>query len=276
MPSIRKELTEYGLIPKKGWGQHFLVDRNILNKVIRTAQVEKEDLILEIGPGLGEMTLALARQARRVIAVEIDSKLVGILKKKMVDNPNVEVIQEDILKIDFDQFLYQEGTPIKVVANLPYQISTPLLFRFIDSRHLFLTLTLMLQKEVAERIVAAPGRKEYGPLSIFVQLFSNPSIRFFVKPTAFFPPPKVESAVVHMTWREKPMVHMQDEDWFKKVVRGAFGYRRKTLINALKHSDLSLPHDVKPTLEKIGIDPKRRPETLSIQEFALLAGVLKN
>jgi 16S rRNA (adenine1518-N6/adenine1519-N6)-dimethyltransferase len=276
MPSIRKELTEYGLIPKKGWGQHFLVDRNILNKVIRTARVGKDDVVLEIGPGLGEMTLALARQARRVIAVEIDSKLVGILKKKMVDDPNVEVIQDDILKIDFDQFLYQEGTRIKVVANLPYQISTPLLFRFIDSRHLFLTLTLMLQKEVAERMVAAPGRKEYGPLSIFVQLFSNPSIRFFVKPTAFFPPPKVESAVVHMTWREKPMVHMQDEDWFKKVVRGAFGYRRKTLINALRHSDLSLPRDMELTLEKIGIDPKRRPETLSIQEFALLAGVLKN
>jgi 16S rRNA (adenine1518-N6/adenine1519-N6)-dimethyltransferase len=244
--------------------------------VIRTARVGKDDLVLEIGPGLGEMTLALARQARRVIAVEIDSKLVGILKKKMVDDPNVEVIQDDILKIDFDQFLYQEGTRIKVVANLPYQISTPLLFRFIDSRHLFLTLTLMLQKEVAERMVAAPGRKEYGPLSIFVQLFSNPSIRFFVKPTAFFPPPKVESAVVHMTWREKRMVHMQDEDWFKKVVRGAFGYRRKTLINALRHSDLSLPRDMELTLEKIGIDPKRRPETLSIQEFALLAGVLKN
>jgi 16S rRNA (adenine1518-N6/adenine1519-N6)-dimethyltransferase len=276
MVSIRKELAEYGLIPKKGWGQHFLVDRNILNKVIRTAQVEKDDLVLEIGPGLGEMTLALARQARRVIAVEVDPKLVEILKKKLEDCPNVDVVKGDILTISFRKADFGEGQKIKVVANLPYQISTPLIFHFIELKEFFSTLTLMLQKEVAERMVASPGTKAYGPLSIFVQLFSTLSIRFYVKPSAFFPPPKVESAVVHMTWREKPMVHMQDEDWFKKVVRGAFSYRRKTLINALKHSDLHLPHDVQPILEKIGIDPKRRPETLSIQEFALLAGVLKN
>jgi 16S rRNA (adenine1518-N6/adenine1519-N6)-dimethyltransferase len=274
MASIKKELAEYGLVPKKGWGQHFLIDQNILNKVIRTAQVGKEDVVLEVGPGLGEMTLALARQVKKVIAIEIDPKLVEILKKKMKDCPNVELVKGDILKVDFNQFLNREGQPIKVVANLPYQISTPLLFRFIESKEAFSTLTLMLQKEVAERMVAPPGQKEYGPLSIFVQFISNLSIRFLIKPSAFFPPPKVESAVVHMTWKERPMMELRDEEWFKRVVRACFGYRRKTLINALKHSDLSLPHDIELRMEKIGIDPRRRPETLTIQEFALLAEAL--
>ena len=275
MVSIRKELTEYGLIPKKGWGQHFLIDRNILNKVIRTAQINEKDIVLEVGPGLGEMTIGLAKKAKRVITIEIDPKLVEILKKKMVDYPNVEVVKGDILKVDFNKLLNQEKDPVKVVANLPYQISTPLLFCFIESRKLFSTLTLMLQKEVAERIVAPPGGKEYGPLSIFVQLVSNLSILFFVKPTAFFPPPKIESAVIHMTWKEKPMVEVKDEEWFKKIVKGCFGYRRKTLTNALKHSDLSLPHDIESRIKKIGIDPQRRPETLTIQEFSNLAECLK-
>jgi 16S rRNA (adenine1518-N6/adenine1519-N6)-dimethyltransferase len=276
MPSIRKELAEYDLIPRKRWSQHFLVDRNILNKVIRTAQVEKEDVVLEVGPGLGEMTLALARQVKRVIAIEIDPKLVAILNKKMKDYPNVEVVKGDILKVDFRQFLKREGHPIKVVANLPYQISTPLLFRFIESKEAFSTFTLMLQKEVAERMVAPPGRKEYGPLSIFIQMFSDVSIRFFIKPSAFFPPPKVESAVIHMVWKEKPMIETNDEEWFKRVVRACFGYRRKTLVNALKHSELFLPEPVELKMEAIGIDPRRRPETLTIQEFAGLAEALKS
>jgi 16S rRNA (adenine1518-N6/adenine1519-N6)-dimethyltransferase len=274
MASIKKELTKYGLIPRKGWGQHFLIDRNILNKVVRTAKVGKEDIVLEVGPGLGEMTIALARQAKRVIAIEIDPKLVEILKKKMAPYPNVEVIKRDILKVDFYHFLYQEGQQIKVVANLPYQISTPLLSRFIESRNVFFTLTLMLQKEVAERMVALPGEKEYGPLSIFVQMVSDLSISFFIKPSAFFPPPKVDSAVVHMVWKEKSMIELGDEKWFKRVVKGCFSYRRKTLINALKHSGLSLPRDIVERMERIGIDPQRRPETLKLQEFARLTEAL--
>jgi 16S rRNA (adenine1518-N6/adenine1519-N6)-dimethyltransferase len=275
MVSIRQELKEYGLIPKKGWGQHFLIDRNILNKVIRTARVGKDDVILEVGPGLGEMTLALGQQVKRVIAIEIDPKLVEILKKKLEDYPNVEVTKRDILKVNLNQLLEKEGQPIKVVANLPYQISTPLLFRFIESRKVFSTLTLMLQREVAERMVALPGGKEYGPLSIFVQSVSNLSIRFFIKPSAFFPPPKVESAVIHMSFRERPAVKWEDEKWFRKVVRGCFGYRRKTLINALKHSGLPLPEGLEGRMEKIGVDPRRRPETLTIQELASLAEALK-
>jgi 16S rRNA (adenine1518-N6/adenine1519-N6)-dimethyltransferase len=275
MTSIRQELKEYGLIPRKRLGQHFLIDRNILDKVIRTAQADKEDVVLEIGPGLGEMTLALAHWVKKVIAIEIDQKLVAILNKKIKEFPNVEVVKGDILKVDFKHFFEKEDHPIKVVANLPYQISTPLLFRFIEFKRVFSTFTLMLQKEVAERMVAPTGRKEYGPLSIFTQMFLDVSIRFFIKPSAFFPPPKIDSAVVHMVWKEKPVIEANDEEWFKRVVKACFGYRRKTLVNALKHSDLSLPVSIESKLEKIGIDPRRRPETLIIEEFVRLAETLK-
>jgi 16S rRNA (adenine1518-N6/adenine1519-N6)-dimethyltransferase len=273
--STRKELIKYGLFPKKSLGQHFLVDRNILNKVIQAAEVEKGDVILEVGPGLGEMTIALAHQAKKVVAIEIDSKLTAILEKKMKDYTNVEVVNSDILKVDFNQFLKKEDHPIKVVANLPYQISTPLLFRFIESKEIFSSFTLMLQKEVAERMVASPGGKEYGPLSIFIQMASDVWICFFIKPSAFFPPPEVESAVVQMVWKERPIIELQNEEWFKKVVKACFGYRRKILINALKHSELTLPESIELKMDEIGIDPRRRPETLTIQEFISLAEALK-
>jgi len=275
MVSIRKELREYGIFPKKSLGQHFLIDRNILNRVVRTAQISQEDVVLEVGPGLGEMTLALARKAKSIVAVEIDLNLVEILKKKLTDFPNVDVIRGDILTLHFRKSDFPKGQRMKVVGNLPYQISTPLLFHFIELKDFFSTLTLMLQKEVAERLVASPGNKTYGPLSIFTQLFLDLSIRFFVKPSAFFPPPKVDSALVHMEWREKPLVEIEDEKWFKKVVKGCFNYRRKTLVNALKHSSLSFPAGFEERIEKIGIDRQRRPETLTIQEFAFLAKTLK-
>jgi 16S rRNA (adenine1518-N6/adenine1519-N6)-dimethyltransferase len=275
MTSIKRELAEYGLTPRKRWGQHFLVDRNILSKVIRTAELEKGDVILEIGPGTGEMTLALARQVKKVIAVEIDRKLAEIMKEKTAGFSNIMVIEGDVLKISFEE-LYRQGRQLlKVVANLPYQISTPLLFRFIESRNLFFSLTLMLQREVAERMIASPGGKDYGPLSIFTQSVSDLSIRFYIKPSAFFPPPKVESAVIHMVWKERPLVRPEEEGWFKKVVRGCFSYRRKRLINALRHADLLLPEDLEERIEKIGINSQRRPETLTIQEFVCLAGALR-
>ena len=276
MVSIRSELREYGLFPKKRLGQHFLVDPNILYKVIRAAGVGEQDVVLEIGPGLGAMTLALSREAKKVIAVEIDPKLAAVLKEKIKEQNNVEVVKSDILSLDFRHFLEREGCPVKVVANLPYQISTPLLFRFVESKEVFSAFTLMLQKEVAQRMAARPGGKEYGPLSIFVQLSLDASIRFFIKPSAFFPPPKVESAVVQMAWKEKPMIQANEEEWFRRVVKACFGYRRKTLINALRHSELSLPQSIESRMEEAGIDPRRRPETLTIEEFASLAETLKS
>jgi 16S rRNA (adenine1518-N6/adenine1519-N6)-dimethyltransferase len=275
MTSLKQELRDYGLFPKKRLGQHFLTDRNILNKVVRTAEVGKEDVVIEVGPGPGEMTVALARLAKQVIAVEIDSQWVEILKRKLADCPNVEVVKSDILKVDFKRLYKKEGRPIKVVANLPYQISTPLLFRFIEAKEAFSTLTLMLQREVAERLAAPSGGKAYGPLSIFVQLFLDVSVRFFIKPSAFFPPPKIESAVVHMVWKEKPAIEEKDEAWFKEVVKACFGYRRKTLLNALKHSEVSLPPSIESRMKQAEIDPQRRPETLTIEEFIRLAEALR-
>jgi 16S rRNA (adenine1518-N6/adenine1519-N6)-dimethyltransferase len=276
MVSIKRELSEYGLVPRKRWGQHFLVDRNIINKVVRTADLEKGDVVLEIGPGLGEMTLALARLVKKVIAVEIDRKLVKILKERTAELSNIMVIEGDVLKVTFEQLCCQGHQKLKVVANLPYQISTPLLFRFIESKQLFSTLTLMLQREVAERMIAPPGGKDYGPLSIFTQSVSDLSIQFYIKPSAFFPPPKVESAVIHMVWKERPLVTTEEEGWFKKVVKGCFSYRRKRLINGLRHADLPLPADLERRIEKIGIDSMRRPETLTIQEFVRLADGLRS
>ena len=275
MGSIRKELAEYGLIPRKKWGQHFLADKNILKKVIKTAEIEKEDVVLEVGPGLGGMTQALAHEAKKVIAVEIDARLAEILRNKLADTPNVEIIRSDILKFDVRKHLGSGKRPVKVVANLPYQISTPLLFHFIESRDLFSALILMLQKEVAERMVAPPGGKTYGPLSVLVQSVADVSICFTIKPSAFFPPPEVESAVIRLSWKERPMIAPEQEDWFRLVVKGCLGYRRKTLANALKHSDLPLPENLKERLEEVGIDPRRRPETLSVQEFVGLASVLR-
>jgi len=275
MGSIRKELAEQGLMPRKKWGQHFLADKNILKKVIKTAEIEKEDIVLEVGPGLGEMTQALAHEARKVIAVEIDPRLVEILRIKLADIPNVEIIQSDILKFDVRKHLGSEKHPVKVVANLPYQISTPLLFHFIDSRDLFSALILMLQREVAERMVAPPGRKTYGPLSVLIQSVADVSICFTVKPSAFFPPPEVETAVIRLSWKKSPMIAPEQEDGFRAVVKGCLGYRRKTLANALKHSNLLLQENLEKRLEEIGIDPRRRPETLSVQEFVGLASVLR-
>jgi len=274
MVSIRTELAEHGIVPKKGLGQHFLTDRNILNKVIETAGLDKGDIVLEVGSGLGMMTLVLAGQAKRVIAVEIDPRLTEILKEKTTDRPNVEVLQKDILEVDFHRLCEREGQRLKVVGNLPYRISTPLLFRFIDSKETLSSLTLMLQREVAVRMTAAPGGKDYGLLSVFTQVVSDPSICFFVKPSAFFPPPRVDSAVIRAVWKNKPVVSDQDMGWFKRVVKGCFGYRRKTLINGLKHSGLSSPETAE-RMGRAGIDPQRRPETLTIEEFARLAAALK-
>ena len=274
MTSVGKELAQYGLRPRKSLGQHFLTDPNILNKVVESARIEEKDVVLEVGPGLGKLTAVLAEKARRVFAVEIDEGLAEVLRTKMAGHRNVEIIRNDILEVNFHQFIEKEGQRLKVVANLPYQISTPLLFRFIDSRRLFASLTLMLQKEVARRMTAAPGGKDYGVLSIFTQAVADCSIRFLIKPSAFVPPPRVHSAVIHMVWKRRPIANIEDE-WFKKVVRGSFLYRRKTLINALRHSGLALPENSIERIKESGIDPQQRPETLTIEEFALLADTLK-
>jgi 16S rRNA (adenine1518-N6/adenine1519-N6)-dimethyltransferase len=275
MVSILRELRQFSVKPKKSLGQHFLIDRNILKKVVQTAKINEDDVVLEVGPGLGEMTMELCKKAKKVIAIEIDLNLIKILKEKLLKYPNIELIEGNILEIDFLKIYKSEGKPLKVVANLPYNISTPLIFHFIEERKCFSDLTIMVQREVAERIVSPPGSKAYGTLSIFVQLVAIPSIKFFIKRSSFFPPPKVDSALVQIVWRRELWFGKEFEKWFKEVVRGAFNYRRKTLLNALKNSELPLPTDLDEKIRRAGLDPKRRPETLSIKEFIRLAEALR-
>lgn len=275
MTSIRQELKACGLSLRKKLGQHFLVDRNIIEKILRTADIKKEEVVLEIGAGLGEMTLALSRRAGQLIAVEVDSRWVEILKRKLTGISNVILLQEDILKVDLQVLSHQVGTPLKIVANLPYQISSPLLFRFLENRKIISNLTLMLQREVAKRMTASPGRKEYGALSVLIQMVARPSIKFIVRPTAFFPPPKVESAVIQLSWKKEWLDNVEEEDWIQKVVKASFSHRRKTLINSLNFSGLDLPPHPENRMKASGIDPGRRPETLSVEEFVRLAKALK-
>jgi 16S rRNA (adenine1518-N6/adenine1519-N6)-dimethyltransferase len=254
---------------KKSLGQNFLKDPHYLNKIVDIAQVGPNDQILEIGPGLGHLTRILAERAGRVLALEIDHRLIALLRGDFLSQQNVEIVPGDALEFPYDTL---PGT-WKVVANLPYYISTPIIQKLLAHRNKFAGLTLMLQKEVAERIAAPPGGKEYGFLSVLVQLYARPKIAFQVPPGAFTPKPGVDSAVVTLTLHEHIAVPLQDEDFFLRVVKAAFSQRRKTLRNALKQ--LLVPQEqMDAVLNKTGIDLGRRAETLTVEEFGRLSKFL--
>lgn len=262
------------LIPKKRFGQHFLKDRNIIRKVIDGAGVSKEDVVLEIGPGLGDMTALLAQRAKRVIAVELDRELYSLLAEKFEGDKKVELISADILKFDIRGLFEKIGEKFKVVANLPYNISTPVLFRLFEGKDYISSMTLMFQKEVADRLVARPCTKDYGILSVHAQLYTAPSLLFKVPPHAFTPPPTVDSAVVRLEVLAEPSVKADNEKLMLKMVKAAFGQRRKTLLNALS-SGLKMPkEDVEAALEKAEIDSSRRGETLNLSEFCAISNEL--
>ncbi len=261
------------VIPKKRFGQHFLKDKNIIRKIVDGAGVSKDDLVLEIGPGLGDMTSLLSQKAEKVIAVELDRELYSILLEKFGAS-NVEVVNADALKFDIGGLFERFDKKIKIVANLPYNISTPLLFKFFEDRDYISSMTLMFQKEVANRLTAVPGTKDYGVLSIYAQLYTKPSFLFKVSPHAFTPPPKVDSAVVRLDVLKEPSVRAIDEGLMLKVVKAAFGQRRKTLSNALS-SGLGLRKEaVNTALKKAGVEGSRRGETLTLDEFRNLSDVL--
>ncbi len=252
---------------KKHLGQNFLYDPSILHRIIEAAGVSKDDTVVEIGPGPGRLTRLLSEKAGKVIAIELDQELCARLRADLVGFRNIELVHGDALK-----FTFEEIGPFKVVANIPYYITTPIIFRLLDAKETLKTMTLTIQKEVAERIVAAPGKKDYGVLSIMVQYYARPELRFIIPKEAFRPAPKVDSAVVHMTVLECPAVRVNDEQMFFRTVRTAFSQRRKTLSNSLK----GLAEDPKNVLTAAGIDPQRRPETLNLQEFAKLADLLRS
>jgi 16S rRNA (adenine1518-N6/adenine1519-N6)-dimethyltransferase len=251
---------------KKSLGQNFLHDPHYLGRIVEAARVSGQDRVLEIGPGLGHLTRRLADRSGTVLALELDQRLVPVLQQEFRETPHVTIIQADALEYPFESLT---GT-WKVVANLPYYISTPIIQRLLAARSRFATLTLMLQKEVAERIAAPPGGKEYGYLSVLVQLYTTPRIEFLVPPGAFRPMPGVDSAVVTLVVRDAPAVPLRDPDFFIRLVKAAFSQRRKTLRNALKQ--LGVPAGTMAmTLESTGIDLARRAETLSVEEFGRLA-----
>ena len=253
------------LRPKKYLGQNFLYDPSILGKIVQAANLSSEDTVVEIGPGPGRLTMMLAAAAKRVIGIELDRALYERLKAELDGYKNIELVYGDALG-----YPYEDLPEFKVVANIPYYITTPIIFRLIESRKNLKSMSLTVQKEVAERIVARPDTGDYGVLSIMVQYYAVPSLKFIIPRGAFRPVPKVDSAALYIEMLESPSVKVKDEKLFFRVVKTAFTQRRKTLANAIK----TLSDDVKEKIIQAGIDPQRRPGTLSIEEFARLADVL--
>jgi 16S rRNA (adenine1518-N6/adenine1519-N6)-dimethyltransferase len=273
MTSVRALLAKYSISPAKRLGQHFLVDKGIIMAIVRTAQVNSGDVVVEVGPGVGEMTRLLASRAKRVIAIEVDESMVAVLEDRLAEYENIVLLRGDALQFDFLGESRKWGEKLKVVSNLPYNISTQLVLRFVEMREAFSTMTLMFQREVAERIVAIPGGKQYGILSILLQLYCDTSVRLKVPPSSFYPRPKVESAVVNFHFLQRPRVEIEDEAMFRDVVKASFGHRRKTLKNALKNAAVFhlKGEEIEMNLWKVGINPTRRGETLTLREFADLS-----
>lgn len=279
--SVTKAVLErHGFTFKKSFGQNFLTDTNILQKIVDTAEIDKNVNVIEIGPGIGALTEFLAENAAEVMAFEIDERLVPILEDTLRDHDNIKVINEDVLKADLQTRVKEfknPNLPIKVVANLPYYITTPILMHLIESKIPFAEFVVMMQKEVAERISAEPNTKAYGSLSIAVQYYMTAKVAFVVPRTVFVPAPNVDSAILKMTRREQPLVEVKDEDFFFRVSKISFVHRRKTLWNNLT-SHFGKSEEVKTKLEQAlvnaNIKPSIRGEALSIPDFARLSDAL--
>jgi 16S rRNA (adenine1518-N6/adenine1519-N6)-dimethyltransferase len=272
-------MQRYGISCRKSMGQNFLTDKNIIEKIIAAAELKDTDLVVEIGPGLGALTVQIALAAEKVIAVEIDRGLIAALAEALEGVQNAEIVQGDALKTDFDLLvgertggMYGENAKkYKLMANLPYYITSPIIMHLLMGRFNISVMVIMIQAEVAERLAALPGRKAYGALSLAVQYFTEPEILFRVPRTVFYPKPGVDSAVVRLSVRAEPAVFVSDETAFFKIIRAAFGKRRKTILNALTGSSLDLDRETcLDALRNSGIDPGRRGETLSLAEFAAL------
>ena len=271
-------LQRYGFNFQKKYGQNFLIDTHVLDKIIGAAQIGPDDFVLEIGPGIGTMTQYLAEAAREVVAVEIDTKLIPILQDTLKEYDNVTVLNEDILKVDIRKIAEEKngGKPIKVVANLPYYITTPIIMGLFESEVPLDSITVMVQKEVADRMQVGPGTKDYGALSLAVQYYAEPYIVANVPPNCFIPRPAVGSAVIRLTrYQEKP-VKVNDASFMFKIIRASFNQRRKTLQNGLYNSsELRIPKEKSvAALEEMGLTPTIRGEKLSLEEFAQLSDIL--
>ena len=271
-------LQKYGFNFSKKFGQNFLIDEHVLDKIIAVSDLSKEDNVLEIGPGIGTMTQALSEKAGHVYSVEIDDKLIPILKDTLSGCDNVTVINEDIMKVDIEALVRDNchGQPVKVVANLPYYITTPIIMNLLERQLPIKSITVMVQKEVAERMQAEPGTKDYGALSLAVQYYCEPYLAANVPQNCFMPRPDVSSAVIHLRRYEEPPVKVRDEKLMFALIKASFAQRRKTLVNGIKNSqELSFTREqVEEALQKMGQNPAVRGETWGLKEFAMLSDLL--
>ncbi|HEX3021922.1 MAG TPA: 16S rRNA (adenine(1518)-N(6)/adenine(1519)-N(6))-dimethyltransferase RsmA [Lachnospiraceae bacterium] len=271
-------LNKYNFVFQKKFGQNFLIDSHVLEKIVSAAGLTKDDLVLEIGPGIGTMTQYLAEHAREVIAVEIDQALIPILKDTLSEYDNVTVINQDILKVDINTLALErnQGRPIKVVANLPYYITTPIIMGLFESHVPIENITVMVQKEVADRMQVGPGTKDYGALSLAVQYYAKPYIVANVPPNCFMPRPTVGSAVIRLTTHTQPSVNVEDEKLMFRLIRASFNQRRKTLVNGLNNSpEISLSKElIAKAIEELGVSPTIRGEALDLNQFAMLSNII--
>ena len=278
IPSVTKEIvSKYGFKFSKSLGQNFLVDGNIIKNICEGANITEEDGIIEIGPGIGTLTQQLSKYAKKVVAIELDKKLLPILEETLSECENVKVINEDVLKVDLERLIEEEfkGLNVKVVANLPYYITTPIIMKLLESKLDIQQIVVMIQKEVALRMQANPGNKDYGALSIAVQYYSQPEIIANVPATVFIPRPNVDSAVIMLNVYDEPKVKVKDEKLMFNVVKSAFGQRRKTLLNALSGGNLNLTkEEVSKVLEEANIDSKKRGEVLAIEDFVNISDTI--
>lgn len=271
-------LQKYQFNFQKKFGQNFLIDTHVLDKIIAAADITKEDFVLEIGPGIGTMTQYLCENAREVTAVEIDKKLIPILEDTLGSYDNVTVINEDILKVDIGKLAEEKngGKPIKVVANLPYYITTPIIMGLFESHVLIDSITVMVQKEVADRMQVGPGTKDYGALSLAVQYYAKPEIVANVPPNCFMPRPKVGSAVIRLTRHEKTPVEVEDEKLMFRIIRASFNQRRKTLVNGLNNApDIPVSKEnIAKAIQELGVSESIRGEALTLEQFAKLSNLM--
>lgn len=272
-------IKKYDFAFQKKFGQNFLIDSHVLDKIIAAAGVTKDDVVLEIGPGFGTMTQYLAETAKEVIAVEIDKTLIPILHETLEDYDNITIINEDILKVDIKKLVDEKngGRPIKVVANLPYYITTPIIMGLFESHVPLDNITVMVQKEVAQRMQAGPGTKDYGALSLAVQFYAEPYIVANVPPNCFIPRPGVGSAVIRLTKWDNPPIAVKNESLMFALIRASFNQRRKTLQNSLVNGGLSVTKEqVVQALEQMELSPTIRGEALTLEQFAMLSDILSD
>lgn len=270
-------LNQYQFVFQKKYGQNFLIDTHVLDKIIHAANIDQKDFVVEVGPGIGTMTQYLAHRAGRVIAIEIDKALIPILEDTLSDYDNIMILNEDVLKVDLCQLAEKEngGRPIKIVANLPYYITTPIIMGLFESHVPIESITVMVQKEVADRMRTGPGSKDYGALSLAVQYYAHPELIANVPPNCFMPRPRVGSAVIHLTRHEKPPVEVENENYLFQLIRASFQQRRKTLVNGLSHaSEIQVPKEAfERALKKLSLSPSIRGEALTLTQFAELANL---